>query len=95
MTLRAANKDSEITDHTWDGLIRIALKYQGRMGRYHNIRYDRKHLYIVLNVRQLASILVDKKIISSWPAGFTRLTTIEEAVIREFKKLHGKTHLDT
>jgi hypothetical protein len=86
--------DPETTDQTWNALIRLALKYQNRIGSYHNIRYDRKHLYIVVNLRQLASILVKAGVIHPWPAGFRRLGAIEEAVISQFTKLHGKTHLD-
>jgi hypothetical protein len=75
-------------------MIIMALKYQRRIGRYHNIRYDRKHLYLVLTIRETASILVDQQAIHGWSAGFRRLDDIEKGVIRQFTKIHGKTHLD-
>ena len=75
-------------------MIIMALKYQRRIGRYHNIRYDRKHLYLVITIRETADILVDQQAIHRWPAGSRRLGDIEKGVIKEFTKLHGKTHLD-
>ncbi|MDO9519707.1 MAG: hypothetical protein Q7L19_05790 [Pseudohongiella sp.] len=87
--------NSELSDQVWNAMIVMALKYQRRLGRYHNIRYDRKHLYLVLTIRESAGILVDQHAIHPWPAGSRRLSDIEKGVIKEFAKLHGKTHLDT
>ncbi|MDO9478734.1 MAG: hypothetical protein Q7L07_18650 [Pseudohongiella sp.] len=87
--------NNEVSDQVWNAMIIMALKYQRRIGRYHNIRYDRKHVYLVLTICEIAHILVDQRAIHTWPAGSRRLGDIEKGVIREFTKLHGKTHLDT
>ena len=87
--------NSELSDQVWNAMILMALKYQRRLGRYNNIRYDRKHLYLVLTIRETAAILVDQLAIHPWPAGSRRLGAIEEGAIKEFSKIHGKTHLDT
>lgn len=84
----------EVTDQTWNALIQMALKYQNRLGRFHNLRHDRHVVYSVKNIRELAGILVEKQIITSWPAGFRRLGTIEEGVVSGFKRIHDKFHTD-
>lgn len=86
--------NNEISDQLWNAMIIMALKYQRKIGRFYNQRYDRKNLYHVLIVCELARTLVDQGCIHSWPAGFRRLSDIEKGVIKEFAKLHGKTHLD-
>ncbi len=42
---------SEMTDQTWNGLIKIAVKYQNRLGKFHNVRYDRLVVFTVKNMR--------------------------------------------
>lgn len=84
----------EINDHTWNALIRIAITYQDRLGKYRNQRYDRMAVYLVDNVREVASILVDDGIIQPWSAGFRRLSTIEGRVKADFLRIHGKYHTD-
>ena len=86
--------NAELSDQVWNAMIVTALKYQRRVGRFHNQRYDRKFVYHVLIVHELSKTLVELHAIHPWPAGSRRLGGIERAVIAEFTKLHGKTHLD-
>ncbi len=51
-------------------------------------------VYTVRNVRHLALMLVEVGAIQRWPAGLRRLSTIEDGVEREFRKVHGKFHTD-
>lgn len=83
-----------MTNPAWHGLIKIALKCQRRLGKFHNVRYDRMIVYTVSNVRELAAILVDAGTISSWPGGYRRLITIEKGVVVGFRKIHNKYHTD-
>ncbi len=93
-TIQHSKPDNEINDHTWNGLIRIAIMYQGRVGKFRNQRYDRMSLYIVENIEKLAMILVDEGVIQPWPAGFRRLATIEKGVKDDFFRIHKKYHTD-
>jgi len=86
--------DNQINDQTWYGLIQLAIKYQNRLGKFHNIRYDRMVVYTVKNLCELASILVEAGAIKSWSGGFRRLRSIEECVIADFKKIHNQFHTD-
>lgn len=87
-------RPDEFTDQTWDALIQMALKYQNRLGKFRNVRYDRHVVYAVKNIRELAGILVEKQIITSWQGGFRRLSTIEAGVVAGFKRIHEKFHTD-
>ncbi len=83
-----------MTDQTWNGLIKIAVKYQNRLGKFHNVRYDRLVVFTVKNICELASILVEEGMIEQWPGGHRRLRSIEDRVMADFKKLHKKYHID-
>jgi hypothetical protein len=85
---------AEITDQTWHGLIKMAIKQQRRLGKFRSDRYDRSVVYSVRNIRELASMLVDAGIISAWPGGFRRLSSIEDGVVVGFRKIHKKCHND-
>ncbi|ALO46179.1 hypothetical protein [Pseudohongiella spirulinae] len=84
----------EISDQVWNSMICMALKYQTKIGRFNNRRYERKFVYLVINLCQGASILVETGAIHSWAAGFRRLHAIQEEVISQFNRIYGKTHLD-
>lgn len=85
---------SEITDQTWHGLIKLAIKQERRLGKFRSDRYDRSVVYSVRNIRELSMMLVDAGIISSWPGGYRRLTSIEDGVVEGFRKIHNKYHTD-
>lgn len=94
MTLSIDRDLLPVNDHCWNALILIAIKYQNRLGKFRNIRYDRHVVYTVKNVSELASILVEEGAIISWSGGFRRLKTIEDRVVRDFRQLHDKYHTD-
>jgi hypothetical protein len=87
--------NNEASDQVWNTMIHMALKYQAKIGRFNNRRYERKFVYLVINLCQGATILVETGAIHAWPAGSRRLHAIQEEVISHYSKLHGKTHLDT
>lgn len=88
------NNEDETTDAIWLNLIDIAVKHKNRMGKFRSVRMDRQSVYMVSNVRDLAHNLVFSCVIPHWPAGFRRLSTVEEEVLLSFKNLHGKYHND-
>lgn len=85
----------ELSDQVWNSMIIMALDYHRRIGSFHNERYDRKFVYIAINIHEMAKILVNNGVIHSWPAGFRRLITIRGECIDRFTSVHGKTYLDT
>lgn len=91
---RDSTDRARTNDHTWDALIRVGIKYQGRVGKFRSVRYDRMAVYTVTNLRHLAMILVESGVIQPWPAGFRRLTTLEEGAAAEFLKVHKKVYTD-
>lgn len=84
----------ELNDKAWDGLIRISLKHQNRLGKFHSIRYDRQVVYTAANLRELAVILVNSGVIQRWQGGSRRLQEIERSVMLNFRAIHGKYHND-
>ena len=92
--LMKPSRSDEVIDQTWDALIQMALKYQNRLGKFRSARYDRHVVYSVINIRELAGILVEKQVITSWQGGFRRLSTIEAGVVSGFKRIHEKFHTD-
>ena len=81
-------------DRGKSSLINLVIKQQRRLGKFRSDRYDRAVVYSVRNIRELASMLVDAGIISSWPGGYRWLSSIEEGVVAGFRKIHNKCHND-
>lgn len=84
----------EISDQIWNAMITMALKYQRKVGRFRNARYERKFVLLVVNICEMSSTLVELQAICPRPGRSRRLHEIERAVIGEFTKIHGKTYLD-
>lgn len=84
----------EISDQIWHAMITMALKYQRKVGRFHNSRYERKFVLLVVNICELSATLVELQAIHPWPGGSRRLHEIEREVIAKFTQVHGKTYLD-
>lgn len=86
--------NAELSDQVWNAMIIIALKYQRRIGRFHDQRSDRKCVLFVLIVIEVMVIFLDKGVIHPWQGGFRRLDRIQETATRDFRRLHGKCYFD-
>lgn len=81
---------SAANDAFWYKLIELALFHRARIGKFHNIRFERQSFYILTVLPVLASILVDSGVIIAWPAGYRRLRSIEDGASKDFFKVWGK-----